>query len=159
MKSSNKFILLIVLNIILMSQESFSQNFENMFKLLWIVDNWVSQSESSTSYEHWEKTSDTLYTGGSETVKNGDTVFAEKLKIELIEGKIYYIADVAHNPAPVKFLLTEVTGNTAVFENPEHDFPQKITYINENGNLHAVIEGTGKDGKTKKVDFFMQKMR
>lgn len=142
-----------------MSKTAFSQNNADMQKLLWIVDKWVSQSETSTSYEHWEKTNETLYTGGSETIKNGDTVFAEKLKIELIEGKVYYIADVAHNPAPVKFLLTEVNENSAIFENPEHDFPQKITYINENGILHAVIEGPGKDGKTKKVDFFMQKMR
>lgn len=142
-----------------MSKTAYSQNNADMQKLLWIVDKWVSQSENSTSYEHWEKTNETLYTGGSETIKNGDTVFAEKLKIELIEGKVYYIADVAHNPAPVKFLLTEVNENSAIFENPEHDFPQKITYINENGILHAVIEGPGKDGKTKKVDFFMQKMR
>lgn len=150
---------LLILIFIIMSKTAFSQNTADMQKLLWIVDKWVSQSETSTSYEHWEKTNETLYTGGSETIKNGDTVFAEKLKIELIEGKVYYIADVAHNPAPVKFLLTEVNENSAIFENPEHDFPQKITYINENGILHAVIEGPGKDGKTKKVDFFMQKMR
>lgn len=150
---------LLILIFIIMSKTAFSQNNADMQKLLWIVDKWVSQSENSTSYEHWEKTNETLYTGGSETIKNGDTVFAEKLKIELIEGKVYYIADVAHNPAPVKFLLTEVNENSAIFENPEHDFPQKITYINENGILHAVIEGPGKDGKTKKVDFFMQKMR
>lgn len=150
---------LLILIFIIMSKTAYSQNNADMQKLLWIVDKWVSQSETSTSYEHWEKTNETLYTGGSETIKNGDTVFAEKLKIELIEGKVYYIADVAHNPAPVKFLLTEVNENSAIFENPEHDFPQKITYINENGILHAVIEGPGKDGKTKKVDFFMQKMR
>lgn len=150
---------LLILIFIIMSKTAFSQNNADMQKLLWIVDKWVSQSENSTSYEHWEKTNETLYTGGSETIKNGDTVFAEKLKIELIEGKVYYIADVAHNPAPVKFLLTEVNDNSAIFENPDHDFPQKITYINENGILHAVIEGPGKDGKTKKVDFFMQKMR
>lgn len=150
---------LLILIFIIMSKTAYSQNNADMQKLLWIVDKWVSQSENSTSYEHWEKTNETLYTGGSETIKNGDTVFAEKLKIELIEGKVYYIADVAHNPAPVKFLLTEVNENSAIFENPEHDFPQKITYINENGILHAVIEGPGKDGKTKKVDFFMQKMR
>lgn len=142
-----------------MSQTAFSQNSANMQKLLWIVDSWVSQNENTTSYEHWEKINDSLYTGGSETIKNGDTVFAEKLKIELIEGSIYYIADVAHNPAPVKFILTEVNDNSAVFENPEHDFPQKITYMNEDGTLHAVIEGPGKDGKLKKADFFMQKMR
>ncbi len=131
----------------------------DMQKLSWIIDRWVATNGESKSYEHWEKTSDTLFTGGSETIKNGDTIFAEKLKIELIEGNIYYIADVSHNPAPVKFKLTYLTESDAVFENPEHDFPQKISYKNIEGVLNASIEGPGKDKQWKKVDFIMTKMR
>ena len=62
-------------------------------------------------------------------------------------------------PAPVKFLLTGVSDTSAVFENPEHNFPKKITYLLEDGNLHAYIEGHGKDGNTKKIDFYFNKMR
>jgi hypothetical protein len=131
----------------------------DMGKLSWIVDRWVSTDGESTSYEHWEKTSENLFTGGSETVKNGDTVFAEKLKIELIDGSIYYIADVSHNPAPVKFKLTHLAENEAVFENPLHDFPQKISYKQIDGDLHASIEGPAKDNKWRKIDFKMNKMR
>ncbi len=140
------------------SQNNNMQN-SDMEKLSWIVDHWVSANGESTSYEHWEKTSETLFTGGSETVKNGDTIFAEKLKIELLDGNIYYIADVSHNPAPVKFKLTKLTENEAVFENPEHDFPQKISYKHVEGDLHAAIEGPGKDKIWKKIDFIMKKMR
>jgi hypothetical protein len=136
----------------------YSQN-TDMQKLSWIVDRWIATDGESKSYEHWEKTSETLFTGGSETIKSGDTVFSEKLKIELIDGNIYYIADVSHNPAPVKFKLTKLTDSEAVFENPEHDFPQKISYIQVDGNLHASIEGPGKDKKWKKIDFIMNKMR
>ena len=46
-----------------------------------------------------------------------------------------------------------------MFENPNHDFPQKISYKNEDGNLHAWIEGPGKDGNWKKIDFYMAKAR
>lgn len=136
----------------------YSQN-SDMQKLSWIIDRWVSTQGESISYEHWEKTSETLFTGGSETIKNGDTIFAEKLKIELIEGNIYYIADVSHNPAHVKFKLTRLTDTEAVFENPEHDFPQKITYKHIEGSLHASIEGPGKDKQWKIIDFVMNKMR
>lgn len=136
----------------------YSQN-TDMQKLSWIVDRWIATDGESKSYEHWEKTSETLFTGGSETVKNGDTVFSEKLQIELIDGNIYYIADVSHNPAPVKFKLTKLTDSEALFENPEHDFPQKISYKQVDGNLHASIEGPGKDKKWKKIDFIMNKMR
>ena len=137
---------------------SYSQN-TDMQKLAWIVDHWIATDGESKSYEHWEKTNETLFTGGSETIKNGDTVFSEKLKIELIDGNIYYIADVSHNPAPVKFKLTKLTDSEAVFENPEHDFPKKISYKQVDGNLHASIEGPGKDKQWKKIDFVMNKMR
>lgn len=128
-------------------------------KLSWIVDRWVSTDGESTSYEHWDKVSESLIIGGSETVKNGDTVFAEKLKIEIIDSVVYYIADVAHNPAPVKFKLTYLTDTEAVFENPEHDFPQKISYKYANGNLNASIEGPSKKSGWRKVDFVMNRMR
>jgi hypothetical protein len=149
--------ILILTAILIFVNMSQAQN--DMDKLSWIVDRWVSTDGESASYEHWEKTGENLFTGGSETVKNGDTLFAEKLKIELINGSIYYIADVFHNPAPVKFKLTHLAENEAVFENPQHDFPQKISYKQIDGDLHASIEGPGKDNKWRKIDFVMKKMR
>lgn len=137
-----------------------SQEKTAMQKLLWIVDSWVSPDGSdSRSYEEWKVTGDNLYEGSSKTIKNGEVTFSETLKIENTPDGIYYVADVPHNPAPVKFLLTNVSDTSAVFENPEHDFPKKITYLLEEGNLHAFIEGPGKDGNTKKIDFYFNKMR
>lgn len=147
-------ILITILSIQLMAQEK-----TDMQKLLWIADSWVSASGETKSYEEWKVINDDLYEGGSKTVKDGKTIFSETLKIENTAEGIFYVADVAHNPAPVKFKLISVSETSAVFENPLHDFPQKITYLLEEGNLHAIIEGPGKDGKTKKVDFYMQKMR
>ncbi|HWA06910.1 MAG TPA: DUF6265 family protein [Ignavibacteria bacterium] len=137
-----------------------SQEKTPMQKLLWIVDSWVSPDGSdSRSYEEWKVTGDNLYEGSSKTIKNGEVIFSEILKIENTPEGIYYVADVPHNPAPVKFQLTSVSDSSAVFENPEHDFPKKITYLLEEGNLHAFIEGPGKDGKMKKIDFYFNKMR
>lgn len=147
-------ILIIIFNLQLMAQEK-----TDMQKLLWIADSWVSASGETTSYEEWKVINDDLFEGGSKTIKEGKVIFSESLKIEKTADGIYYVADVAHNPAPVKFKLTNVTDTSAVFENPDHDFPKKITYLLEEGNLHAFIEGPGKDGNTKKVDFYMQKMR
>jgi hypothetical protein len=136
-----------------------SQSNRKMEELLWIVDNWVNAEGETVSYEHWEKVNDSLYEGGSETIKNGDTVFSEKLKILKENDDIFYVADVKHNPAPVYFKLTYSGTNKAVFENPEHDFPRKITYEIENGNLHAYIEGPSKKGSWKKVDFYFTRRR
>ena len=77
----------------------------------------VSADEDGTrSYEHWEKINDDLFIGGSETVKNGDTVFSEKLKLEKTTEGIFYVGvkkeDVAEiiqshivNKKPVERLL------------------------------------------------------
>lgn len=154
-----KYLILLFLIIFGRTQLYAQMNSTDLEKLSWIIDRWVSNDGESTSYEHWEKVSETQFTGGSETVKNGDTVFTEKLKIELIDGSVYYIADVAHNPAPVKFKLTFLTDSEAVFENPEHDFPQKISYKYIEGNLNASIEGPSKKGDWRKVDFIMNRMR
>ncbi|MFI5212203.1 MAG: DUF6265 family protein [Ignavibacteria bacterium] len=136
-----------------------SQEKTEMQKLLWIVDKWVSAEGDMKSYEEWEKKDENLFTGSSKTIKNGEMIFSEGLKIENTPDGIFYIADVKHNPAPVSFRLTSVSDTSAVFENPAHDFPQKITYLLEGGSLHAFIEGPGKDGNTKKVDFCFTKER
>lgn len=149
--------LILILFVINMAE---SQEKTQMQKLLWIVDSWVSPGGSdSRSYEEWKVTNDSLYEGSSKTIKNGEVTFREVLKIENTPEGIFYVADVPHNPAPVKFQLTAVTDTSAVFENPDHDFPKKITYFLEEGNLHAFIEGPGKDGVIKKIDFYFNKMR
>ena len=46
-----------------------------------------------------------------------------------------------------------VSEREAVFENPQHDFPQRISYeLKGDGTLLAAIEGT-KNGKTRRVEF------
>jgi hypothetical protein len=41
--------------------------------------------------------------------------------------------------------MIELSGKKVVFENPQHDFPQRIIYWLEGDNaLHAKIEGTYK---------------
>jgi hypothetical protein len=136
-----------------------AQTNRNLDEVAWIADSWIISSGDAVTHEHWTKVSDTLFEGGSETIKNGDTIFSEKLKIIVKDNDIFYVADVKHNPAPVYFKLVYSDSNKAVFENPEHDFPQKITYELSGGDLHAYIEGNGKDRKWKKVDFYFTRRR
>ena len=51
------------------------------------------------------------------------------------------------------------SANEVVFENPQHDFPQRIIYtLKDGGRLTAAIEGT-KNGKTRRVDLNYQPTR
>jgi hypothetical protein len=46
-----------------------------------------------------------------------------------------------------------VTDTTVVFENPQHDFPQRVGYERKGGDaLLAWIEGT-RNGQTRRVEF------
>ena len=47
----------------------------------------------------------------------------------------------------------------AVFENPEHDFPQRIICrLGDDGSLNARIEGK-RNGKEKEMDFLMKRVK
>jgi hypothetical protein len=46
-----------------------------------------------------------------------------------------------------------------VFENPQHDFPQRISYtLKGDGKLTAAIAGS-KNGKTRRVEFNYQRVK
>ena len=48
---------------------------------------------------------------------------------------------------PVAFALVSITDDRVVFENPDHDFPQKITYErNADGSVTATVEAPAQDG-------------
>lgn len=129
-------------------------------KLSWIADRWISPPGESITYENWVRLDDTTYSGESHNVINGITVFAEQLKIEKIGDDIFYTAVVEHNPGPVHFKLVEFNENKAVFENPEHDFPNRIIYmLKDDGSLYARIEGKNKKGKEVIGEFFYTRVR
>lgn len=63
-----------------------------------------------------------------------------------------YIAQPSGRP-PTPFRLLRIGEHEAVFENPEHDFPQRITYSRpEASRLLVGIEGPGK-GERRKIEF------
>ena len=130
-----------------------------MRSLDWLTGRWVIESGESVTTEIWEKISDELLSGSSETIKNGVTVFSEKLSIKKVKKDIYYIADVTHNPEPVFFKLLSQSQNDLVFENAKHDFPQKITYRNERTRLHVWIEGPGKNKNWETIEFYFKKAK
>ncbi|MDQ3022199.1 MAG: DUF6265 family protein [Bacteroidota bacterium] len=127
-------------------------------RLEWLIGEWEGIQGTGIYHEEWERVNDTEFKGKAYFIKKGEIINPEKLKLHSDNYEIYYIADVSHNPNPVSFRMTEIEENIVVFENPEHDFPQKITYIKkEQDSLLAIIEATNND-KTKKVEFNLKKI-
>ncbi|MFL5751792.1 MAG: DUF6265 family protein [Bacteroidia bacterium] len=128
-------------------------------KLSWLLGNWENLSPEGNSYERWKKISDTQYGGIGFVMVNTDTVFFERLQIEERSDGLYYIPIVKdqNNSEPVPFKLTASANGVFLFENPGHDFPQKIRYKQVNADsVYAEISGM-QNGKERVVKFPMRR--
>jgi hypothetical protein len=84
-------------------------------------------------------------------VVDGKTSEYEFLQIRDVPTGLAYIAKPSNQPEAT-FMATTKAANEIVFENPAHDFPQRIRYRLDGTTLHARIEGT-MNGKARGVDF------
>ena len=135
----------------------FAQDHPEMAKLAWISGCWKTEGNTQTE-EQWTKLEGQSMLGMGRTISNGKTVFHEFLQIRERADGIYYIAQ-PNDGTAVSFKLVKVNPNQAIFENPQHDFPQRIIYQRViDGSLVAVIEGEEK-GKPKRVEFAMKHVR
>ena len=126
-------------------------------ELQWLVGQWKGQLGKNTYYESWKPTNHGPLEGSSSMVNpQGKTILTEVLRIDKIGAHVVYIAAVKKNH-PVLFTLIETFEENNkpkwVFENKEHDFPQRIIYTRESPDtLVARVEGVIK-GKEEQEEF------
>ncbi|MEJ7807631.1 MAG: DUF6265 family protein [Telluria sp.] len=127
-------------------------------KLAWLQGCWMTAGAEKGTVEQWTSAEGDSMLGISRTVKGGKTVAFEFMQIrEASPGQLTFIAQPAGRP-PTSFPLTRQDGAGVVFENPGHDFPQRVIYRPDGPNaLFARIEGMSK-GKIKGIDFPMQRV-
>lgn len=107
-------------------------------KLAWIVGTWERTDGDQTTLEHWLPHAGTTFMGVSHTYSEKRTHFFEFMRIATHGGRIAYIVQPGGDP-PVLFRAVKVTAEEAVFENPEHDHPQRIRYVRTERGLTATI--------------------
>ena len=74
-------------------------------------------------------------------VVNGKAVNYELLRIEMQGNEVVYTS-IPNGKTATSFRLTSVVERRVVFENPAHDFPQRILYwSSQEDELCARIEG------------------
>ena len=113
--------------------------------LAWMSGHWETTAGPVTIDEHWTDIAGASMLGVSRTVGNGKMVFFEFLRLETRGDAVYYVAQPGGGE-PTPFKLVKVDGQSATFENPEHDFPKRILYRREaDGGLFARVEGDGKE--------------
>ena len=137
------------------------KNFKEINKANWLVGRWENNSKEGNLSEFWTKTNDSTFHGESYFVIEKDTVFGEKIELMQRGKDVIYEVSVAdqNNEKPVPFKLTKSSDTEMIWENPTHDFPNKIVYQKVGkDSLVAQIFGT-KDGKSKTEVFRMKKVQ
>ena len=126
--------------------------------LKWITGCWESNENNKLVTEQWMKPAGSTMIGMARTVKNGKTTAFEFLRLVEENSDIFYIAKPSKQ-AETAFKLIKQTENEVIFENPTHDFPQRIIYrLKDNDSLFARIEGDNK-GKQMGFDFPMKRAK
>lgn len=99
-------------------------------KAEWLIGSWENKSGFGDLSENWTKVNDSTFQGTSYFIKGKDTLHSETVELIQKGDALIYSPNVKgqNGDLPVAFKLTSATANTLVFENPAHDFPQKISY-------------------------------
>jgi len=98
---------------------------------LWLTGTWeLRRSAGGSRFEIWSLNIDGTLSGKGMRVEGTDTFLLEKIELIDRNKEFYYIATVPdqNNAMPIEFKLSKTEGTVYTFENPNHDFPQRIIY-------------------------------
>lgn len=166
MKKSTGFKLLIVficsasLLMFISCQNKSEKKFDKLEKMNWLLGNWENEMPEGVLTETWTKDNDSTFSGTTYFIMNKkDTVHSETIILKQVNDELVYRPTVKgqNNDEPVDFKLSSESENSFSFENPKHDYPQKIVYkkVNET-NLVATISGM-QQGKQSSESYPMKK--
>jgi hypothetical protein len=126
----------------------------------WLIGQWENKTPEGYLTETWTKDNDSTFLGQSYfIVKEKDTVHFESIVLMQVNDDLIYqpIVKGQNEDQPVDFKLTSDAEDSFTFENPKHDYPQKITYKKSNDkSLTATISGL-QQGKQSSESYPMTK--
>ncbi|ABF54078.1 DUF6265 family protein [Sphingopyxis alaskensis] len=105
----------------------------------WLAGDWASEAGGRWTEESWTAPRGGVMLGVSRSGRGEVLRDYEFIRIAADDdGAISYIA-MPQGGAPVTFALVRYDGTSATFENPAHDYPQRIAYVREGDTLTATI--------------------
>lgn len=153
---------LLLLLLAIVSCKEFDSNEKDKIKAArWLLGNWENNSADGNLSETWKKINDSTFQAQSYFIKEKDTLHFETITLQQKGEQLTYSAAVKgqNEDKPVSFKLTTGTEKQLVFENPKHDYPQKISYTQITpDSLVAQISGM-QQGKPSSEQFSMKKTK
>ena len=124
--------------------------------LFWLSGCWESDRGERLLEEQWLRPRGGMMLGMSRTVA-GDTVVGFEYMHIREDGEHLVFTARPSGQQEASFRSIFVTPSKVVFENPTHDFPQRIIYeLGEDGSLLGRIEGM-RAGEMRGIDFPMRR--
>lgn len=125
----------------------------------WLAGCWQGATGDRVIEEQWMAPRGGTLIGMSRTVAGGRTIEHEFLQIRRQDDGVVYVARPS-GQAEASFTLVSdaaALAREAVFENPQHDFPQRIIYRQQpDGSLLARVEGV-QGGVVRGLDFLLKR--
>lgn len=114
----------------------------------WLSGDWVSEGDARWTEEHWTHPRGGAMLGLGRSGKEARMVGFELMRIttESDGGIVFWGAPGGRRPVP--FRLVSQDGTEVAFENPQHDFPKRITYKREGDRLTATVSGGDESDKS-----------
>jgi hypothetical protein len=148
---------LVVLCLLLLTTHASTQT-TTLADLSWLSGDWQTAPGGKAQIEeHWTQAAGASMMGMGRTVAGNRTVEFEYLRIEQRTDGIYYVAHPKGRCPGTDFKLTRASATEAVFENPQHDFPKRVTYRKgAEDSLTATVDGG--EG-TKAISYAYRRMK
>lgn len=121
-------------------------------RIAWMTGCWAQESPTRLIEEHWMPPRGGSMLGVGRTIRAGALVEYELIVVTERDGQLAYEAHPS-GQAVATFLAPSPTDTLVVFENPAHDFPQRVGYRRAGADsLAAWVEGAI-GGRNKRIDF------
>lgn len=103
--------------------------------LAFLAGIWRTQETVPETEETWTMPRGGTLMGCNRVIADGKSVFFERLRIEPLDALLVYQAHPKGAKEETPFLLVTLREHQAIFTNPEHDFPQNLTYTRNGDSL------------------------
>jgi hypothetical protein len=125
---------------------------DSIDRVRWLTGCWEAVNAHRRVYEQWTSPQGRAMLGTSRTVSADSLIEYEFIALREQGNRLAYRAHPS-GQAPATFLSTSVSDSSVIFENLQHDFPQRIRYDRRGADsLVAWISGQ-RGSRTQRIDF------
>jgi hypothetical protein len=121
-----------------------------------MVGTWEGPLGDALYREEWVQVTEGTYEGSASMVQDGKVINEEHMRLTFLADHWVFMASTGGGRI-TSFVRKEEKDGVWIFENKEHDFPQRIGYQVQGDTLRAYIAKV--DDRTDRMDFVLKRVK